>query len=180
VSCSACVPSADAGLPDAAPKDARPDEARDATGGADARPCALDARITCAQGSRQGDVGICADVADYGICVDGAWVCPAGSIDTGYCTCDGAPAPGCTTCTPHGYVCADAGTDAIIEADAATCVSGCAPASTSAGSLCSTGETQWSCQGTFDASAFAACRDPGTNLQRYCCPPSFMETCHGG
>jgi hypothetical protein len=119
VSCSACVPLADAGLPDAASKDARPD----ATADADARPCDLDARITCAQGSLQGDVGICADVAEDGLCVDGTWVCPAGSIDTGYCTCDGAPAPGCATCTPHGYVCADAGTDADARADAATCAS---------------------------------------------------------
>ena len=70
----------------------------------------------------------------------------------------------------------DGGSEAS-KADAA-CQPGCAPMPL--GSFCHADEVQWECRGSsFDPRTFSAasCRDPGTDLQRYCCPPSFLSTC---
>jgi hypothetical protein len=93
-------------------------------------------------------------------------------------------------CTPDGPVCLDAGVDrdAGVGADAgdakfdanagdASCDVGCTPSTTS--TFCQAGEVQWMCQGAGYADALfrSACRDPGTNLPRFCCPPSFLAQC---
>jgi hypothetical protein len=80
----------------------------------------------------------------------------------------------------------DVGVDATAAADSpapdastsdASCNVGCAPSSQ--GSFCEAGEVQWACQGgPRDSKLFeASCRDPATNLQRYCCPPTFLSKC---
>ena len=72
----------------------------------------------------------------------------------------------------------DASFDASSDASSdASCNVGCAPSSQ--GSFCQAGEVQWACQnGPWDFKLFEAnCRDAGTNLQRYCCPPTFLSMC---
>jgi hypothetical protein len=83
-----------------------PSEIANADGG-----CAADARMTCVEGAVLGDFAACSDVVTLADCVNGQWACPAGDIDPHLCTCDGAPAPGCTRCTKSGFVCDDAGVD---------------------------------------------------------------------
>lgn len=52
--------------------------------------------------------GLCGDGALQPTCTNGAWVCPAGTIEATRCACTGLR-PGCT-CTATGWQCADAGT----------------------------------------------------------------------
>jgi hypothetical protein len=159
-------------------------------GGTDARPDTTDADGSscigpnpnrCVQAGRQGAIVVCNDVSMPSICVNGEWTCEGGPfvVDVSLCTCSGAVPPGCR-CSVAGWVCNDGGVDAS-PADAsatdASCEVGCTV--TRFGSFCQAGEVQWVCQsGGYDAHLFnTACRDPGTNLQRYCCPPSFLAMC---
>jgi hypothetical protein len=57
------------------------------------------------------------------------------------------------------------------------CAAGCT--STTTGTFCNAGETQWTCQpGKFNPTSFNAyCRDAATNAVRYCCPATFVTLC---
>jgi hypothetical protein len=112
-------------------------------------------------------------------------------IDQRDCTC-GEPGLSCPkqVCTPKGPVCLDGGTDQGAPAEGgagdvrldavtadASCDVGCTPSTTS--TFCQSNEVQWMCQGPSwnDALFRASCRDPATNLPRFCCPPSFLSQC---
>lgn len=49
---------------------------------------------------------VCGDFSPPYECVDGAWVCPRGTVPAKDCWCYGmAPPPGACTCTPSGWSC---------------------------------------------------------------------------
>ncbi|MFO0605387.1 MAG: hypothetical protein U0324_19560 [Polyangiales bacterium] len=56
--------------------------------------------------------GACGDVVTAPTCVRGAWTCPAGQVFITQCACTGRPPASSCTCTPSGWSCPDAGTDA--------------------------------------------------------------------
>ena len=124
--CSVCVSDSDAGTDDVASKDA---DTKDTPGDGDASnqpdsreagapdgpitpACEGDLHLFCTQGGPLGDGFACSDVAQFPICSDGHWQCPPGTTDGRFCTCSGAPFPGCSVCTRNGWRCPDAGTDA--------------------------------------------------------------------
>jgi hypothetical protein len=156
--------------------DGRPD-ATDADGSSCAGKAPIDCARTFGANTTPGTIIICDDVAIPPTCVDGHWAC-VGGIDFHLCTCTSPIPPGCG-CTTHGLSCSDGGPDGPNDAGRdASCDVGCAPSN--AGSFCGANEQQWECHGGYDPQAFAACRDPGTNLPRYCCPTTFQPTCHAG
>lgn len=146
--------------------------------------------IGCVQGAPWGTGVGCGGLGIVGICVGGQWTCPKGMVDVRDCTC-GEPGLSCANqvCTADGPICLDASVDADADTDAATdsrseggatdasCDVGCT--ASAAGSSCQVTEIQWMCQGAGWADALfrASCRDPGTNIQRFCCPPSFLAQC---
>ncbi len=74
-----------------------------ADGGSDAGTCPTTAP-TCLMGTVG---GLCGDAVAVPNCTNGAWHCPAGTIESTQCACVGSR-PGCT-CTASGWMCADAG-----------------------------------------------------------------------
>jgi hypothetical protein len=71
----------------------------------------------------------------------------------------------------------DAGDLADASAPDASCTTACKRERP--GVICHADEVSWVCQGSFAARQpfIAACRDPGTDAIRYCCPPSFLAMC---
>jgi hypothetical protein len=44
--------------------------------------------------------------------------------------------------------------------------------------FCGVGEVLWTCGPKWNDALFrASCRDPATNLQRFCCPGPFLSMC---
>jgi hypothetical protein len=145
--------------------------------------------VSCVQGGPSGTGVACNSTFVPATCVGNQCTCPKGTVDQRDCTC-GEPGLSCLPqiCTEHGPICLDAGVDADGSVDAgdvkldqsgadAPCDVGCTPATTA--SFCQANEVQWTCQGAGYADALfrSACRDPGTNLPRFCCPPSFLAQC---
>jgi hypothetical protein len=70
----------------------------------------------------------------------------------------------------------DAAGDGVSDAALDTsCDVGCTRSATH--TFCTASEVQWECHGANRSAAFAACRDPATDLPRFCCAPSFLSTC---
>lgn len=97
-------------------------------GGTDGPRC-RDAPVSCVEGGPSGDGVFCADLAVAATCIGIQWTCPKGMVETRTCTCEGPPRAGCTTCTAHGWVCADAGVDADATSDAPVDGDSCSDAS---------------------------------------------------
>ncbi|MDP3277359.1 MAG: hypothetical protein Q8Q09_19380 [Deltaproteobacteria bacterium] len=95
----------DTSVSDAAEDTSPLDAAGDATADSNT-PCPGE-QFSCAEGVSGGQ---CGDLFTRAICRDGRWQCERG-IPASECACVGRPPPGCV-CTPRGYNCADAGTDA--------------------------------------------------------------------
>jgi hypothetical protein len=148
-------------------------------GPSDGPPCADASFFYCSQGTRNGDIGICGDVTKPAACVGGQWTCPTGAINTDLCTCAGPVPAGCV-CSSHGWSC-DAGVPSDARLDGggsdASCDVGCAPSTPA--TFCQASEVQWTCQNAGWAAALfrASCRDAGTDIQRFCCPGSFLTQC---
>jgi hypothetical protein len=132
--------------------DAHPDTQTDAVSCGNVIPA------SCVYPTRIGDIGDCTNVHVSPVCLEGRWKCPAGTISPNLCD-------------------AGAGGDASDARTDASCNLGCMRSTTPA-TFCRPGEIQWECRGQLISDVFrVACHDPGTDLQRYCCPTEFLSQC---
>ena len=165
-----------------------------APGGCPRTPCRLDQTCRLASGRcipSQCDCiygeWVCTKDCGGGMCVDGS-SCgtpdPSGCANDDDCAMGEACMPSTlAVCIPLRCACAPMGGTWQCEEDCGggvcvrpTCPSGCEP---QANGACGSERVTWVCNGQFTPREFldAGCTDPGTQVPRFCCPPTFKPEC---